>query len=402
VSADAALLSIPGLLPRLLRPLDPLHPARRRREPAELIDEIAASGLMGRGGAGFPTAIKLRAVAESGRQAVVVANGTEREPASAKDKYLLSHNPHLVIAGALAAARAVGAKDVILALGVQARPAQARTAAAVEAWRRSRGPRIKLVTTPDRFVAGEESALVHFLNGGQATPTFVPPRPSDRGVDGRPTLVQNVETLANIALIDHHGADWFREVGTSAEPGTVLVTVSGAIRAAGVHEVEIGTPLERVVGLSGPRTSVPAAVLVGGYFGNWLGVEALGLPLSEAGLRSAGASLGARAVVVLGSERCGLVETARILEYLANESAGQCGPCRFGLRAMADTATSLARCEAGASVVDRLRSLAALVDGRGACAHPDGASRFLRSALTVFASEVDLHLRNRCSAGLVR
>jgi NADH:ubiquinone oxidoreductase subunit F (NADH-binding) len=398
VSAQAALLSRADTLPRLLGQVDPLTPAIRRGDPTELIEAVAASGLTGRGGAGFPTAIKLRAVAESRDRAVVVANGAEGEPPSAKDKFLLLRNPHLVIDGALAAAAAVNADDVILAVGANASPSLARLEAAVEARGRARSPRLALVRVPDRFVAGEESALVHFLNDGRATPTFVPPRPFESGVDGRPTLVQNVETLANIALIDRHGPEWFRELGTSAEPGTALVTVSGAVRRAGVHEVELGTPLHQVVALCGGITSSPRAILVGGYFGNWLGPEALELPLSEAGLRPAGASPGARAVILPGSESCGLVETARVLRYLAGESAGQCGPCVFGLRAIADAATLLAERAAGPGVIERLQGLADVIEGRGACAHPDGAARLLRSALTVFAEEVDLHLRGRCSA----
>jgi NADH:ubiquinone oxidoreductase subunit F (NADH-binding) len=328
----------------------------------------------------------------------VVANGAEGEPPSAKDRFLLLHNPHLVIDGALAAAAAVAADEVVFAVGAQARPTLPRLEATVDARRRARGPRLRLVPVPDRFVSGEETALVHFLNGGRATPTFVPPRPFERGVGGRPTLVQNVETLANIGLTNRHGPEWFRELGTPAEPGTALVTVSGAVREAGVHEIELGTPLQQVIALCGGLTSSPSAVLVGGYFGNWLGPDGLELPLSEAGLRPAGASLGARALVLLGSESCGLVETARVLRYLAEESAGQCGPCVFGVRAMADAASLLANRAAGPGVIERLRSLAEVVEGRGACGHPDGAVRLLRSALTVFADEAGFHLRGRCSA----
>jgi NADH:ubiquinone oxidoreductase subunit F (NADH-binding) len=154
VSAQAALLSRADTLPRLLGQVDPLTPAIRRGDPTELIEAVAASGLTGRGGAGFPTAIKLRAVAESRDRAVVVANGAEGEPPSAKDKFLLLRNPHLVIDGALAAAAAVNADDVILAVGANASPSLARLEAAVEARGRARSPRLALVRVPDRFVAG--------------------------------------------------------------------------------------------------------------------------------------------------------------------------------------------------------------------------------------------------------
>jgi NADH:ubiquinone oxidoreductase subunit F (NADH-binding) len=389
-------------LQRLLAPLPESQFSATGRKPAALIDEVAASGLTGRGGACFPTALKLRAVASARGPAVVVANGAEGEPLSTKDENLLLHNPHLVIAGAVAAAVAVGANDVIVAVGARSPAAIARAGAAIDAWHRARGPRLYCAVVPDGFVAGEETALVHFLNGGTPTPTFVPPRPSERGVHGRPTLVQNVESLANVALIDQHGADWFRELGTSSEPGTALVTVSGAVRRPGVREVELGTQLHEALALAGGPVSPPSAILVGGYFGTWLDARDLDIPLSNAGLRPAGASLGARVLRFLDTTSCGLIETARILAYLARESAGQCGPCKFGLRALAADADSLACGAVDPTTLQRLHRLAGLVEGRGACAHPDGASRLLRSALRVFAPEVELHLRNRCSRGEAR
>jgi NADH:ubiquinone oxidoreductase subunit F (NADH-binding) len=403
MSANAAPMTAAPQFPRLLGRFEPLAtPPRGRKARRELIEAVAASGLTGRGGAGFPTAIKLRAVADSRVRTVVVANGVEGEPPSAKDRFLVAQNPHLVLDGAVAAAAAVGARDVVIALAEGAEHARTRMAAAIEARRSSAQVRFQLVTAPDRFVAGEESALVQLLNGGPAKPTFVPPRPFERGVDGRPTLVQNVETLANIGLIARFGPAWFRELGTGAEPGTVLVTVSGAVRDPGVYEVELGTPLRQIIQLCGDAPSSVAAVLVGGYFGSWLGARELDSPLSEAGLRPAGARPGARALVVLGADSCPVVETARALRYLADESAGQCGPCTFGLPAMADAALSLARRQAQPRIVERLRTLAGLVDGRGACAHPDGAANLLRSALKRFPAEIDLHLQGRCSAAVAQ
>jgi NADH:ubiquinone oxidoreductase subunit F (NADH-binding) len=403
MSANAAPMTAAPQFPRLLGRFEPLAtPPRGRKARRELIEAVAASGLTGRGGGGFPTAIKLRAVADSRVRTVVVANGVEGEPPSAKDRFLVAQNPHLVLDGAVAAAAAVGARDVVIALAEGAEHARTRMAAAIEARRSTAPARFQLVTAPDRFVAGEESALVQLLNGGPAKPTFVPPRPFERGVDGRPTLVQNVETLANIGLIARFGPAWFRELGTGAEPGTVLVTVSGAVRDPGVYEVELGTPLRQIIQLCGDAPSSVAAVLVGGYFGSWLGARELDSPLSEAGLRPAGARPGARALVVLGADSCPVVETARALRYLADESAGQCGPCTFGLPAMADAALSLARRQAQPRIVERLRTLAGLVDGRGACAHPDGAANLLRSALNRFPAEIDLHLQGRCSAAAAR
>jgi NADH:ubiquinone oxidoreductase subunit F (NADH-binding) len=372
-------------------PLPPLDGRTR-----SLLAEIERSGLAGRGGAGFPTHVKLRAVA-SRRSPVLVANGTEGEPASAKDKALMGHNPHLVIDGVLAAATAIGAREAIVALSRGARATENRLRRALA---ERPAAALRLVAVPDRFVAGDESALVHWLNGGPAKPTFTPPRPFEKGVGGRPTLVQNVETLANIALVARFGAEWFRRAGTDAEPGTVLATVRGAVSRPGVVETELGTPIRDIVDRCGGCTAPPQALLLGGYFGSWLPAEdAIDLPLATEALRPHGASLGARTIAVLGRDGCGIAESARIARYLAGESAGQCGPCIFGLPAMADALERIA--SGGDSVpaaLERLPRLQAQIMRRGACHHPDGAASLVASAIRVFAAEVDLHRRGLCSA----
>lgn len=400
--ATRELPQLPAIAPRGLPRL--LGSPARGRMPAHpgsgLIDEIERSGLRGRGGGGFPTSIKLTAVADAPGHAVVVANGTEGEPASLKDALLLSHDPDLVIDGVLAAADAVGARDAIIAVSRASATTLRRTTAAV----RRRAPealpvRISVVDTPERFVAGEESALVHWLNGGPAKPTLTPPRPSERGVGGRPTLLQNVETLAHIGLIARHGADWFCRVGTDAEPGSMLVTIGGAVRAPGVHEIAIGTRIRDVLALAGGPGDEIGGLLVGGYFGTWLRTDdPLDVPFSSAGLRPLGGSVGAGTIVVLPRSACGLVETARVARYLASESAGQCGPCVFGLRALADASVAFARGSGAIEALRDMRELPSEVEGRGACAHPDGAARLVRSALAAFPREVQLHLQGRCSA----
>ena len=385
-------------LPRLLGSRDrgavPVHTGR------DLIDEVERSGLRGRGGGGFPTSLKMASVAERRGRAVVVANGTEGEPASHKDAVLLTHDPDLVIDGALAAADAVGAREVIVAISRASRTALARTEDAAR--RRGAGARpvrLSVVGTPERFVAGEESALVHWLNGGPAMPTLTPPRPSERGVDGRPTLLQNVETMAHIGLIARHGADWFCRVGTDAEPGSMLVTIGGAVRIPGVHEIEIGTPVREILALGGGPTDDVAGLLVGGYFGTWLRTDdPMDVPFSAAGLRPIGGSVGAGTIVVLPRTACGLVETARVARYLSRESAGQCGPCVFGLRALADASVALAGGRGAAEALREMQELPSVIERRGACAHPDGAARLVRSALAAFPHEVRLHLEGRCSA----
>ncbi|HEX3455245.1 MAG TPA: NADH-ubiquinone oxidoreductase-F iron-sulfur binding region domain-containing protein [Gaiellaceae bacterium] len=365
------------------------------RRAALLVDEVERSGLSGRGGAGFPTAVKLRTVGAA-RRPFVVANGTEGEPASAKDKVLMTFNPHLVIDGVLASVTAVGADEAYLAVARGAGSAHAALATALTERRDARG--IRLVAVPNRFVAGEESALVNWVNGGDAKPTFTPPRPFEKGVGGRPTLVQNVETLANVGLIARYGGDWFRERGTRTDPGTALVTVRGAVGRPGVVEVELGTPIARIVERCGGLTEPARALLVGGYFGTWIDAN-LELPLADSALRPVGAALGARTLAVLPRSRCGLAETARIARYLAGESAGQCGPCVFGLPALAQALDAIVSSTSDArAAYQRLPRLAGQIARRGACAHPDGALRLVDSALRVFAPELDQHLGGRCNA----
>ncbi len=374
----------------------PLPQLRGRSEALRLA--VEESGLTGRGGAGFPTAIKLRSVA-AGVGAVVVANGPEGEPASAKDKVLMTHNPHLVVDGVLAAVEAVRADEAIIAIAHSDRSSRASLEAVLRE-RRVETRTIRLAAMPDRFVAGEESALVRRLNGGEAKPTFTPPRPFERGVKGRPTLVQNVETLANLGLLARYGAPWFRQLGLDDEPGSVLVTVLGAIRQPRVIEVALGTPLRRLIELCGGLTSQPQALLVGGYFGSWIAADGnLDLPFAEAALRPLGAALGARTIAVLPTGVCGLAESAHAVRYLAGESAGQCGPCIFGLPAVAQALETIAHGgPAAAEALARLPRLEAQIARRGACAHPDGALRLVASALTVFAGEIEDHVAGRCTA----
>jgi NADH:ubiquinone oxidoreductase subunit F (NADH-binding) len=362
-----------------------------------LIDAIESAGLTGRGGAAFPTHRKLTAVAAQSGDPVVVANGAESEPASGKDKWLLWSSPHLVLDGLQLAAETVGARRVHLYVHRDPKLLQRLGSALAE--RTAAGLdriTVDLVTAPPRFLAGEESALVSRVEGGAALPRFTPPRVFERGVDGAPTLVQNVETLAQLALIARYGPDWFRAVGTEQEPGSMLTTVRRADGTGGVAEIAIGAPVADLLGLA----ERPAqAVLVGGYHGAWLSPEqAVRLTLSNADLRPLGAAVGAGVLVALPPDRCGVVESARVVRYLALESAGQCGPCLNGLPRIAATLSRIAECRSTPSAGDDLRRWSALVERRGACHHPDGTVRFLRSALTVFADEVARHEAGRCTA----
>jgi NADH:ubiquinone oxidoreductase subunit F (NADH-binding) len=400
-------------LPRLLPPpgagrhdLDAhlgLHgPVPYRGRDRVLIGEVKAAGLTGRGGASFPTYRKLEAVAAGSGSTIVVGNAAESEPASHKDEALLRLAPHLPLDGLQLAAEAVGARRVVLYIRrdlMQSTRIEAQIAERNA--RRLDRVAIEVSPAPARFIAGQESALASRVSGGLALPTLSPPRVFERGVDGRPTLVQNVETLAHMALIARYGPDWFRSAGTREEPGTMLCTLRQADRSASVAEVPLGTPLSRLLNL-GKDTPGPQAVLAGGYHGAWLPIAyASRLVLLNTDLRRLGASTGAGIFAALPANRCGLIETARVARYLALESAGQCGPCLNGLPRIANALAELAGATGKrprSGIAGDLERWAGLVDGRGACHHPDNTTRFVRSALRMFGPEISQHARGDCSA----
>lgn len=365
-----------------------------RRQQEALIEEVGRAGLTGRGGAGFPAARKLAAVA-SGHNPIVIANGTEAEPASAKDKVLLARSPHLVLDGAVLAADMVGARNAVIVVHHSVRET---TDDAVAERERASFDRVRITvrTASDQFVGGEASAVVHRIERGIPTPTATPPRLSERGLGGAPTLVQNVETLAHLALIARYGASWFRSAGTPQEPGSMLVTVLGAVHQPCVLEIAIGTPIAEVLGLAGGPSAPLQALLLGGYFGTWMdAATAASRPFSSEGLADLGAGVGAGLIAALPGSACGLKETARVVRYLADQSAGQCGPCLFGLPAVAGEVERLA--DSRTTDLGTLRRWLGQVDDRGGCSHPDGAARLVRSALDAFGPELDQHSHGWCA-----
>lgn len=382
-------------------------PELRQWAPDRLIDQIERSGLRGRGGAAFPVARKMRAVLARRGPRVVVGNGTEGEPASDKDRLLLTEMLHLVLDGAAVAARAVGANTAIIAFAESDKVIARSLRRAIDERPRSRSsdePAYELRAIHDSFVSGHESALVNALSGAAAKPAFRA-RPFESGVRRRPTLAQNVETLAHLALIVRHGARWYREAGTAADPGSTLVTLSGAVASPGVYEIEHGAPLRDLLASAG-QTEELTAVLIGGYFGSWLPARAVPqLFLSPAQLAERGAGLGAGAIVALGRSACPVAETARVAEYFAAESAGQCGPCVNGLGAIAQRMKQIRSGTAPPTARRDLDRWSNSLAGRGACQFPDGATRFVGSALRVFADDFEDHLRHGpcddCSAPAV-
>ncbi len=377
--------------------LGPLPPARDRRA---IIPVLEASALLGRGGAGFPVGRKWRSVAERrAGDALVVVNGAEGEPLSAKDRAVMTLRPHLLIDGALLAADAIGSGQIVMYVGVEHERARDAVGAALAEREPDEQRRIRLVAAPTGYVSGEASAVVHYLNDGVALPTWLA-RPWERGVNDQPTLVQNVESLAHTALIARFGDAWYRSAGRAETAGTALVTMAGAVARPGVREIEYGTPIAEAVALAGGATERIDAVLAGGYFGAWHEARAVGdLPLDPAAFSRAGGSFGCGIVWLKPEAECGVAATARIMAYMAGESAAQCGPCTFGLAALAAAVGRVATLQAAADDLGRIERWAGLLPDRGACRHPDGAAGMLASALRVFGDEFVRHARHgRCAA----
>jgi len=380
---------------RLGGPISQVVSARRA---GDLLEVVRSSGLRGRGGAGFPTADKLAAVLRRGASGVVViGNGSETEPAAGKDELLLRLRPHLVLDGLEAVAMATRAERCFLVVPSQA--AWGGLAAALADRPRQR-PKVELALGPANFVGGEETALVRWLEGGPARPRYQLQRLVERGWRGRPTLVQNVETLAHLGLVARFGPDWFRRLGTSAEPGTMLVTLGGAVASPGVYEVAIGTRVAVLLQAAGAEPAA-AALLVGGYFGSWLRPGQIAdAELSRQALAPLGASPGAGVMHLLAPGACGLREAHRVVEWMARQGAQQCGPCKFGLPALAAAMGDLAEPWAGGrGVSDRMLRWCEQVAGRGACRHPDGVVNLIRSTLTAFADELARHRQGHCCGG---
>jgi NADH:ubiquinone oxidoreductase subunit F (NADH-binding) len=385
----------PAVRPRLLRG-QPDREARAAYEAAggyqpgragpDLIEAVAASGLRGRGGAAFPSARKLAAVARQGGEKVVVVNGEEGEPASVKDRWLLRSRPHLVIDGALRAARAVGAASVYFYVSDTA---AASSLAAALAELDGASVRLSVHQVTPSYVAGEETAAVNAINGRPAKPSEKPPRPFEEGVRRLPTLVANAETIASLPAI---------AVGPAGPAASFLMTLSGAVPRPGLYEVPFGIPLGEATEVLGGRAGPARGYVMGGYFAGLLNARGHDLPLDYDALRAAGSGLGCGAVTVLGPDDCPVGVAALLLAYFGRENAGQCGSCFNGTAAMAAVATALARGEAGAAEVARLARWCGLLPGRGACATLDGAAAVAATLLREFPAAVGQHQQAACPA----
>ncbi len=371
-----------------------MWPQLPRVNGKQLLDLLHHTEIRGRGGAGFPFARKVQTVLESGKRRAVVVNCSEGEPGSAKDSALLTTVPHLVLDGAELAARTLGAAQIHMVVPGE-RPA---VLPALQSAIAERGPGLdyELFQTTGGFVGGQARAVIELIEGRENLPVTGWQPDAVKGLRGRPTLLSNAETYAQLAVLAAMGPVRYAQAGTADEPGTTLLTVAGDGPNAVVLEVELGTPLADVLRLCGYDPD--CTVLMGGYHGAWLPPhEVATRRLSRADLTDAGAALGAGVVLPLDRGSCPVVLTARIVEYLAGQSARRCGPCKNGLPALAQTTAALAD-HGQASATRRMIGLADVVTGRGACAHPDGTVRLVRSLLRAFPDEVRAHENRQCWA----
>ncbi|MGA0979757.1 MAG: NADH-ubiquinone oxidoreductase-F iron-sulfur binding region domain-containing protein [Candidatus Nanopelagicales bacterium] len=355
-----------------------LHRSRRglpMLTPDEFADGVSGSELTGRGGAHVPAAWKLTAARESGPGGTVVINGAEGEPGSAKDQALLQTRPHLVLEGALASAEAIQAHEIVGWVHESATASRARIADAIRERRDELDVRVRMLLAPEGYVGGEASAVINAVRGGPALPQHSRDRARPWG-DGPAVLVHNAETHARLGLLALGRNPVSTSLLTIAESAAPLEFTRRT-----VLESEAGMSFAEAISAAGAPS--PQAVLLGGMGGTWVRWSDLAdLPIDPWELRAHGLSLGAGIVHLLPHGRDGLAESAAILDRVAAESARQCGPCIFGLPALADAVRRTARGRDGGETL----RISGLLAGRGACRHPDGAARMAMSAQEVFGS----------------
>ena len=391
--------------------------------PDAVIEEVQRSGLRGRGGGGFPTGRKWRGVRDQpGTERYVVANGAEGEPGTYKDRALMAANPYQLVEGVIIAGFAVGARHAYIALKERftaEREAVTRAVAEMQEAGICRDCDITIVGGPDEYLFGEEKALLEVIEGNAPLPRLLPPHehglfatapqvgweatgpaPGHRGPqESNPTLVNNVETLANVPHILTQGSDWFRSMGTTEAPGNVVATVVGDVVAPDVGEVELGTPLANVIqavgsGLGADRT---VKAVFSGVANPAVTGDLLGVLLDYEAFQAIGSGMGAAGFIVYDDTAC-MVEVARqFSRFLYVESCGQCPPCKLG---SGEITARLERIEAGAGTereVDEIRYWVKRVTDGNRCYLAVEEQLVVASILSAFAGEVAEHVElGRC------
>jgi NADH-quinone oxidoreductase subunit F len=372
--------------------------------PADVIGEVRKAGLRGRGGAGFPAGLKWSFVPHGGGlPKYLCVNADEGEPGTFKDRALLVRNPHLLLEGMIITAFGVGiAKAFVYVRGEYARVAgRLREAIAEAEGKGFLGKRIfgsgfdlEVIVAfgAGSYISGEETALLESVEGRRGQPRLKPPFPAVVGLFRSPTVINNVETLANVPLIVGRGADWFMARGLPKDGGTRLFGVSGAVRRPGLYELPVGTPLRTIVEThaGGPPDGVSIkAVVPGGLSAPVLRPDELDLPMDFDSLAKAGSMLGSAGIIVIGDKTPILDVLEVTARFYAHESCGQCTPCRIGTSWIHKTVTRIGQGRGGASDLDLILRLADGMTGRTLCPMGDAAALPLRALVTKFRGELE-------------
>ena len=383
--------------------------------PEGTIAEIANAGLRGRGGGGYPTADKWQSArAAAGARKIVVVNLMGADPTALGDRALAEGNPHLVLEGALLAAFATGASELVLAVRRDWLLAIERLRAAIAEAEANRFAGYLVLGTDfscqasvwegsGALVAGEETALLTALAGDRGMPTIRPPYPTETGLWQAPTTVQNAETIAHAAWILAHSAEAFASAGSQASPGTKLVSIYGKVNEPGLVEIPLGTTLGNIIDLAGGAVGTVKAVFVGGAGGGALSAEELGTPYDVETLRAAGAGIGLGAMLVTDTTTC-MVDTARFfLDWSAREACGKAVPCRIGTKRLVETLDRILAATPRPNDVILLRELSRKVADTALCRLESLAAGPILTTLDRFGDEYRAHAeRGECVAGACR
>jgi NADH-quinone oxidoreductase subunit F len=386
--------------------------------PEQVVQELKSSGLRGRGGAGFPTGVKWDKVLNHRvKERYFVCNAGEHEPGTFKDRHLLKTIPHQLIEGCLIASRTAHAKASFIYVNheYQEERENLKKALAQATERGFVGKNIlgsgididlQVFEGHGSYVAGEETAMLESMQGRPAMPRQKPPfYPTDYGLYGKPTLVNNVETLCNVPRILYKGAAWFTQVGTEKCPGTMMFSLSGAVNRPGVYEMPMGVTMRELIekcggGVPGGRSI--KAVFPGGPAFSMVTADQLDLPMDFDSLKKAGTGLGSAGVIVVDDATCMVRHTLKFSNFFKGESCGQCPPCRMGT---INLATLMAKIEAGEGTqkdLDSLLQLCGFVKGTGYCTLVTGAAVLVQSSLKLFRHEFEEHIKlQRCPYPLV-
>jgi NADH-quinone oxidoreductase subunit F len=373
----------------------------RNLQPAEILSEVTQSGLRGRGGAGFPVGKKWTAAAETAvKPRYVVCNAGEDEPGSFKDRTLIEHRPHLVLEGTILAARAIDAEQACFYINETYDDCVSRITEAIDEANRSGylgSLRVSVHRAPTVYVAGEDSAALEVLEGKPAKPRPKPPYPATAGLFGKPTAVNNVETLANVPPIVRNRASWFRSYGTSESPGTMIFCLGDEMNAPGAYELPLGTPLRHLYENSGGglRNGRPLkAILPGGPSCAFLSADQLDVPLDPESLKRAGSALGCGVMRFYAEDACMVGEAVRIAQFFARECCGQCPACRMETSMLSVMLERIHQGKADAALYDQFQKIIDFNRGKGYCALINMPGPPITSALRLFRDEFDNHLRH--------